>query len=68
MLKIMKSFLEEKGFFKNNNSLHNYIIKLENWIKEDRNGYVHKDIMTIESYDSIDINSINLFCMIVYNL
>lgn len=68
MLKIMKSFLEKKGFFKNSDSLHNYIIKLESWIEEDRNGYVHKDIMKIESYDSIDINSINLFCMIIYNL
>ena len=68
MLNIMKSFLEKKGFFKNSNSLYNYIIKLENWIKEDRNGYVRKDIMKIESYDSIDINSINLFCMIIYNL
>lgn len=68
MLNIMKSFLEKKGFFKNSNSLYNYIVKLENWIKDDRNGYVHKDIMKIESCDSIDTNSINLFCMIIYNL
>ena len=68
MLNVMKTFLVKKNFFKNDTLLYNYITNLEKWIKEDRNGYVHKDIMKIDDYKSIDTNSINLFCMIIYNL